>query len=202
MINQRWLRKILSKNLNKIANRRRHNKLCLERYFSYLKRLPSKQKSSFSYSSSYPPHMGWLSGDQVVARAEHCHHHSPGLAPLLALWQLQLGSWSWSWSSSSFSQNSAKNDLSYNWQPVTYFVLLLFVLKIHDNNMELFCDLWLTNLNHISQSTHTFWLGTNLFEGNVPFWNTVKPIQICFDVWAALNNSSDVTPGTRVELPE
>ena len=118
MINQRWLRKILSKNLNKIANRRRHNKLCLESYFSYLKRLPSKKKSSFSFSSSYPPHMGWLSGDQVVARAEHCHHHSPGLAPLLALWQLQLGSWS----SSSFSQNSAKNDLSYNWQPVTYFV--------------------------------------------------------------------------------
>ena len=60
-------------------------KLCLESYFSYLKRLPSKQKSSFSFSSSYPPHMGWLSGDQVVARAEHCHHHSPGLAPLLAL---------------------------------------------------------------------------------------------------------------------
>ena len=68
MINQRWLRKILSKNLNKIANRRRHNKLCLESYFSYLKRLPSKQKSSFSFSSFLPSSHGmvewWPGGGQ------------------------------------------------------------------------------------------------------------------------------------------
>ena len=35
-------------------------KLCLEVYFSYLKRLPSKQKSSFSFSSSLPSSHGMV----------------------------------------------------------------------------------------------------------------------------------------------